>query len=95
MSRTQQSNTGDPVVLKNDDLPILAAAFSPDRPYVFTISDDGTLRRWATITHSALREAIASATRQCLRAERRERYLGESQEESQARYRACETEHGR
>ncbi len=87
--------TGDPVVLKDDNRPILAAAFSGDGRYVFTVSDDGVVRRWTTITHELLREGLKSATNRCLEPDFRERYLGQPEEEARARYRACETEHGR
>jgi WD40 repeat protein len=89
------TGTGYPVVLKDDDRPMRAAAFSRDGRHVFTLSADGTLRRWATITQELLRDALASATSQCLEAEFRERYLAESNEVARARYRACEVEHGR
>ena len=87
--------TGDPVVLKDDNRPILAAAFSGDGRYVFTVSDDGVVRRWTTITHRLLREGLESATNRCLEPDFRERFLAQSEEEADARYRACETEHGR
>ena len=87
--------TGDPVALLDDGRPILAAAFSEDESHVFTISDDGTVRRWSTITHELLREALASATNQCLEPDFRERFLGQSKEEARTRYQACEMERGR
>lgn len=87
--------TGYPVVLLDDGLPVRAAAFSEDGDHVLTLSGDGTLKRWSTITHQLLREALSSATNQCLEPSFRERYLGQSSVEARDRYRACESVHGR
>jgi WD40 repeat protein len=91
-------NVGDddePVVLVDDGEPILSAAFSADSKVVFTISTNGTLRRWSTVSYGALTEALKASTSQCLQPNFRESFLGMSPREAMESTSLCEAERGR
>ncbi len=86
---------GDPVVLKDDGRSIQSAAFSRDGGQIWTVSEDGTVRRWTTISHEQLRAALRAATNLCLDPDFRQQYLGQSEAEARAGFERCEQRHGR
>jgi WD40 repeat protein len=87
--------TGDPVVLKDDGRSIQAAAFSRDGEQIWTVSADGSVRRWTTISHERLRAALRAATNLCLNPDFRQLYLGQSAADALARFERCERQYGR
>jgi hypothetical protein len=87
--------SGEPVILEGHTGRVYAASFSPSGDRVVTASRDRTARICSLLSASNLQKAIKNATTMCLDPKFRVKYLGESREEGEQKYRQCEREHGR
>ena len=80
--------SGEPVVLRGHQGPVLSAAWSPDGTRIVTASEDGTARVWAA-GEKLLRALSRKATNACLEPEFRFSYLGETKDEAKAIDQRC------
>jgi len=89
--------TGQPVFLEGHQGPVWAASFGPDGQRIVTSSADGVVRiyRLWPLTWPQLLDALHKSTNACLIPIHRVLYLGESKDEAEARYAACEVAAGR
>jgi WD40 repeat protein len=85
---------GDPLILRGHEDSVFFAGWSPDNQYVVTGSEDCTARIWP-VTVAALQQALRAATTDCLTPDQRQTYLGETLEDSRARYEENERKYGR
>jgi eukaryotic-like serine/threonine-protein kinase len=86
--------SGEPLVLRGHVGPVGHAAFSPDGTELATAAWDGTARV-ATIDWGRLRAELRAVTSACLPVAHRTQVLGETSDDAEARFAACERAHGR
>ncbi len=84
----------EPYLIKGHTDEVVSASFSPDGQRVITASLDGTARLWS-LAPEKLRQVISTATSFCLNPEFRRLRFGETLDQSQATYAACEMAAGR
>jgi WD40 repeat protein len=83
-----------PMVVLPHNAPVYIAAFSPDGTRVLTASEDNTARVWM-VNWDLILALLRESTKACLTPSQRRELIGESTEESQAKYEECERQYGR